>query len=140
MTRLERREKAMRQHMRKLGKKAGAVTSEAKQPKTQKKKCRPDDLEFESLPVTPLEVHHHISSSRNNFTNMISFLSENQGDPAIKVRASILKVISCIYNYLPSNRTSDRNWRSTSWLVFITPHGLEMETSTLRRKDSASSS
>lgn len=45
-----------------------------------------DFAESESLPYTPPEFHYHISQSRNFHFNLTLWLSENLGDPALKVR------------------------------------------------------
>ncbi|KAF8955631.1 hypothetical protein BDZ97DRAFT_1673366, partial [Flammula alnicola] len=71
MTRLERREQALRRMIRKPA---------------AKKKVSPrlDFAESEALPFTAPEYHHHISHSRNFPMNITSFLASNQGDPAVE--------------------------------------------------------
>lgn len=81
MTRLERREYALRRLTKLKGK---AVSSG--QAKSSSKLCTNVSFEdSEALPYTPAEEHHHISKSRNFHMNIIAFLSSNQGDPAIIV-------------------------------------------------------
>lgn len=85
MTCLERREQALRQAHRKKSKQAHRAgipgTLATKRPK---KNRVLDRLETETLPNTPPEVHHHISSSRNNYANIMGFLAENDGDLAVQ--------------------------------------------------------
>ncbi|KAJ7695931.1 hypothetical protein B0H17DRAFT_930175, partial [Mycena rosella] len=48
-----------------------------------------DFAESESLPYTPPDVHFHISQSLNYYCNIPTWLRENTGDPAVKVRISM---------------------------------------------------
>jgi hypothetical protein len=76
MTRLERREDALRRIQRRLGKaRVSAMTVKPYLTFT----------ESEALPYTPPALHHHISDSRNFPVNITSFLASFQGDPAISV-------------------------------------------------------
>ncbi|KAF7293110.1 hypothetical protein MKEN_01468100 [Mycena kentingensis (nom. inval.)] len=43
-----------------------------------------DFAESEALPYKPPEFHSHVSSSRNHPLNISAWLSENEGDPALK--------------------------------------------------------
>lgn len=87
ITRLERRERAMTRIKRRKEK---AVIPQETHTGRKNKKIRAhiDFLESESLPYTAPELHHHISKSRNFPMNIMGFLSDNQGDPAIVVRLS----------------------------------------------------
>ncbi|KJA25615.1 hypothetical protein HYPSUDRAFT_134692, partial [Hypholoma sublateritium FD-334 SS-4] len=78
MTRLERRENALR----KLAKSNGKMTPLARTKSSAKLRANVPFEESEALPYTPPEEHHHISKSRNHHMNIMAFLSSNQGDPA----------------------------------------------------------
>ena len=113
MTRLERREDALRRiHQKKAA--AGSKGMPVKDPnleevlgqpqivsgsirvtQVRRKKARKSVkmtvkpyltfTESEALPYTPPALHHHISDSRNFPANITSFLASFQGDPAISV-------------------------------------------------------
>ncbi|KAF8074854.1 hypothetical protein FPV67DRAFT_601603 [Lyophyllum atratum] len=77
MTKLERRERALRKHCR-----AREVPEKGKKGKTANPRIA--FTETEVLPLTPPEVHHHISSSRNFHLDIPTWLAANAGDPAIQ--------------------------------------------------------
>ena len=81
MTRLERREYALR----KLNKLQGKAVPVLQAKRSSKLRTNVPFEESEALPYTPPEEHHHISKSRNFHMNIVAFLSSNQGDPAIIV-------------------------------------------------------
>lgn len=54
-----------------------------------------DFAESESLPYTPPEAHYHVSQSRNYHINIVRWLAENLGDPAIKVLSQFSSSRSC---------------------------------------------
>lgn len=84
MTRLERREHALRKLIRKQGKTSSVNQGKSGQGSYQLRADVPFE-ESEALPYTPPEMHHQISKSRNHHMNIMAFLSANQGDPAIAV-------------------------------------------------------
>jgi len=88
MTRLERREHALRRLIRKRGTEEAKNQHKKGTPTVTKKTVTPrlDFMESEALPFTAPELHHHISHSRNFPFNITSFLSSNQADPATDVR------------------------------------------------------
>ena len=81
MTRLERREYALR----KLNKLQGKAVPVLQAKRSSKLRTNVPFEESEALPYTPPEEHHHISKSRNFHMNIVAFLASNQGDPAIIV-------------------------------------------------------
>jgi hypothetical protein len=104
MTRLERREDALRRIQQNLRAVVGSNEMEdpkdvSGQPQTAsgsiRKKARKSAkttmkpylmfTESEALPYTPPSLHHHISDSRNFPANITSFLASFQDDPAISV-------------------------------------------------------
>lgn len=111
MTRLERREDALRRIQQTL-KTAAVGSKELEEPKdisgqprtvpgsirvtqVQRKKARKSAkmtvkpylsfTESEALPYTLPALHHHISDSRKFPINITSFLASSQGDPSISV-------------------------------------------------------
>lgn len=91
MTRLERREYALR----KLNKMEGKTTSISPTKSPAKLRSNVSFEDSEVLPYTPPEEHHHISKSRNYHMNIVSFLTSNQGDPAIIVSFRSLLTGGC---------------------------------------------
>ena len=74
ITRLERREDALRRIQRRKARESATTV-----------KPYLTFTESEALPYTPPVLHHHISDLRNFPVNITSFLASFQGDPAISV-------------------------------------------------------
>lgn len=62
-----------RRVLRRVAEAAGSISSNNEPPTDPPTPCSPED-------------HHYIASSRNNPISLFSFLQENEGDPAIKVK------------------------------------------------------
>lgn len=88
MTRLERREHALR----KLAKSKGKTSPLARKKSAAKLRPNVPFEDSEALPYTPAEKHHHISMSRNYHMNIMAFLSSNRDDPAITVSFDLLAI------------------------------------------------
>ena len=86
MTRLERREYTLR----KLSKMKGKAAPINPTKRSTKLRTNIPFEDSEPLPYTPPEEHHHISKSRSYHMNLMSFLTSNQGDPAITVSFDFL--------------------------------------------------
>lgn len=91
MTRLERREHALRK-LRRKGKAAFVGEAKGTKGSTGRLTSNVPFEDSEALPYTAPEAHHHISKSQNYHMNIMAFLSSNNGDPAIAVSVNILAI------------------------------------------------
>lgn len=124
MTRLERREYALRKLTRKKGKKASSGGGK----NLDKLRTNMSFEDSEALPYTAPDMHHHISRSRNFHMNIMAFLSSNQGDPAISVRLYFLAPHQIMLTN--SIRISVQNLKSMFLHEFIILAGLVLVLST----------
>ncbi|KAJ7678645.1 hypothetical protein B0H17DRAFT_884575, partial [Mycena rosella] len=91
MTQLEQRESALGRIKARALKKASLLkTTPTPDPQGHKRKLKKKTLdipfaEFEALPYTTPEEHHHIANSRKFPHHLSSWLNERRGDPATQV-------------------------------------------------------
>ena len=128
ITRLERREYALR----KLNKLKGKTASSGQTKTSSKLRPNVSFEDSEALPYTPPEEHHHISKSRNFHMNIMAFLSSNQGDPAIVV--NLISLLSmCSLTCYSSCRTFGLNSKSMFLRAFNIPAGQVMAPSSQKK-------
>jgi hypothetical protein len=142
MTKLERRERALRKQKTQLQKQKVPIP----QVTNRKGKGRPKVdphlgfAESEALPYTSPELHHHISPSRNFHIDLPTWLAAHAGDRAIEVCTVLVLASLTMLTCLPTSPFYPIS-KSTSLAVCCILIGQEMVTSSHQRSvlDSSSS-